>query len=64
MKKDYQIELKITGSGTPDEIVETLHKVAQEIAWQAGNNGAESLDGQVWENPTLLTEINLLNENF
>lgn len=60
MKKDYQIKIKIKGEGTPKEVVESLLLLAEEIGWEAENNGSEAFDDQQWEDPTLMTEIDLI----
>lgn len=44
--------IKITGSGTAEEIAKSLEKVAKNI------RESENLEGGVeWEGPTLMTEI-------
>ena len=56
-KRKAMIEIKITGSGTADEIVEALRRVAKNIALNAAEHGVNMMDGSVWEDSTLLTEI-------
>jgi hypothetical protein len=58
-KPKAMIEIKITGSGTADEIVEALRRVAKNIALNAAEHGVNMLDGSVWEDSTLLTEIKI-----
>lgn len=60
MKKDYQIKIKIKGEGTPDEIVNALRVVAEEIHYAATCVGSEAFDDKQWEDPTLMTEIDLI----
>ena len=50
-----QFEIKITGSGTPNEICKALADVISHIQ-QDKNKG--TLDGAEWEDSTLMTEIN------
>jgi hypothetical protein len=51
------LEIKITGEGTADEIVGALRRVAKNIALNAAEHGVNMMDGSVWEDSTLLTEI-------
>ena len=51
------IEIKITGSGTAEEVVDALRRIATNIAINAVEHGVHMLDGSVWEDATLLTEI-------
>lgn len=45
-------EIKITGSGTKDEIIRALAAVVQDI------KNADQIDRVRWEDKTLFTEIN------
>ncbi len=53
MGKEYNYNIKITGSGTRDEIISAL----QEIIKGMKDETVGVLDGAVWEDETLLTEI-------
>lgn len=50
-------EIKITGSGTPEQLVEALREVARNILINA-EHGVGMLDGSEWEDSVLVTEIN------
>jgi len=52
--------IKITGSGTPDEIINALKGVIESIEEAKGGIGEISaLDGAEWEDKTLMTEISV-----
>ena len=60
MKKQFNI--KITGSGTPEEIIASLKLVIDSVdAARHKKNPAKFLDGAKWENKTLMTEVNMLH---
>ena len=48
---DY--EIKITGSGTTSEIIQSLREIIDNLA----NSTDAVLDGAEWEDATLMTEI-------
>lgn len=48
-----EFEIKITGSGTKQELEKALQQVVDNI--KASTD--EELDGSQWEDPTLMTEI-------
>ena len=51
-------KIKITGSGTPKEIIESLQKIIGNIKIAENKpNTTAVLDGAEWEDPTLMTEI-------
>jgi hypothetical protein len=59
MKRTF--EIKITGSGTPKQLVDQLRNVAKRIESLAEfdeKHGAAMLDGAEWEDAILVTEIN------
>lgn len=49
-------KIKITGSGTADEIINALKGVIESIE-EAKTEGDAILDGAEWEDATLMTEI-------
>ena len=49
------LEIKITGGGTRNDIAKALITIAREIL----DTPVESLDGSKWEDCTLMTEINV-----
>ena len=56
--KNY--EIKITGSGTQEEIVKALRDVANNIMMAGSGNPkglTDELDDQEWEDATLVTSI-------
>lgn len=53
---DYRYNIKITGSGTRDEIVEALKNVLTSI----DESNVAVLDGAEWEDSILITEINVV----
>lgn len=52
-------EIKITGSGTSQQIASALAVVMSELL-DTDNNDKNQLDGAVYEDPILLTKINEL----
>ncbi len=52
--KSMNFDIKISGSGTPEEIVEALEGIVKDIRGRSTDN---SLDGAEWEDATLMTEI-------
>jgi len=55
---EHTFEIKITGSGTPEQLVEALGEVARSIASVGAEHGTAILDGAEWEDAILVTEIN------
>lgn len=55
-------EIKITGSGTPEEIATSLRTVADAIfhPTSMGHGKNMNIDDVEWEDKTLMTEINKL----
>ncbi len=53
-----KFSLRITGSGFPEDIARRLREAADAIDTAA----ASDLDGAVWEDETLLTEIDIIEE--
>lgn len=54
-------EIKITGSGTAQEIIDALRGVADSIMEQTRSEHETAvLDGARWEDPTLMTEIDAI----
>lgn len=53
--KTYSI--KITGSGTPKQLESALAQVLRNLRDSISEGETDSLDGAVWEDPTILTEI-------
>jgi hypothetical protein len=51
---EYTFEIKISGSGTPEEIVNALKQIIEGIE---ENPTPEILDGAEWENSILCTTI-------
>ena len=51
------IEIKITGSGSKLEIIKSLKHIIQSLDDVSTNDVDAILDGAVWEDSTLLTEI-------
>ena len=51
-----QFEIKITGSGTPTEIVDALAQLQRNILAST----PDELDGAQWEDPTLMTQMELI----
>lgn len=59
----YNYNIKITGSGTAEEIAQKLKSLAEEIEDSAKvENGMQRafLDGAEWEDETLMTTINVI----
>lgn len=50
--------IKITGSGTAEQLEIALRQVARNIQDLAQNGKESELDGASWEDPTIMTEIN------
>jgi hypothetical protein len=55
---EQTFEIKITGSGTPEQLVNALQELAKDIALVNSLRGAVALDGAEWEDTILVTEIN------
>jgi hypothetical protein len=55
------LKIKITGSGTAEEIAQALIQVATNIRFQATHPEGK-LDGEEWEDATLMTEIEAKEE--
>ena len=57
-----QYEIKITGSGTAPEIAEKLRRLADAIhhPTSIGDSLNVSIDDVEWEDATLMTKINLI----
>lgn len=53
---DMEFEIKITGSGTPEEIAKALVELAKTIRTDISNGN--DLDGAEYEDQTLMTVIN------
>ena len=53
MKEEF--EIKITGSGTRDEIIKSLKLIIEGLEAETSDG---VLDGAEWEDSTLCTEIN------
>jgi hypothetical protein len=56
-KLKAMIEIKITGSGSKLEIIKSLKHIIQSLDDVSTNDVDAILDGAVWEDSTLLTEI-------
>ncbi len=53
-----EFKVNITGSGTPQQIVDALNEIVKSIQEaQKSKHQNAVLDGAVWEGPTLITEI-------
>ena len=64
MKKDYQIDINISGEGTPQDVAYCLRAVADGIEFIDKEVGADGFENKlVWEDSTLITEINLIDQN-
>lgn len=55
---EQTFEIKITGSGTAEQLVNALRDVARSIASVNTEHGTAMLDGSKWEDAILVTEIN------
>lgn len=56
MKNTFQI--KISGSGTPNEIIKSLQDIIDGIVEAKHSDNVDAaLDGAVWEDGILITEI-------
>ena len=65
----YNLEIKVTGSGTPEEIIAALKELAESIEETLNSeHGIAYLDGatwggedgEAWEGATLYTEISVV----
>jgi len=58
-KEKLTINIKISGSGTPNEVIKSLEGLIESI--KETNKGKDKIaifDGAEWEDETLITEIN------
>lgn len=56
-----EFEIRISGSGTPKEIVSALKSIIEAIEEAIKSENTEAiLDGADWESETLMTEIDSL----
>ena len=56
MNNDFNFSIRIEGSGTTVEIIESLEEIKNEIAKGVEINGESHLDGFFYEDETLLAE--------
>lgn len=62
MKKGYEIDINISGEGTPQDVVYWLRAVADGIELIDKEIGVIGFENKlVWEDSVLITEINLIN---
>ena len=53
MQRKKEVEIKITGSGSPKELVKALQSIIKNIQ---STPEVDLLEGQTWEDATLITE--------
>jgi hypothetical protein len=57
-KEKLTINIKITGSGTPKEVIKSLEGLIESIKeTNKGKDKVAIFDGAEWEDETLMTEI-------
>lgn len=60
MKTKQEYEIRISGSGTPRQIIASLKEIIGNIEFDEGGG---ALDGATYEDPILIAEINESYEN-
>jgi hypothetical protein len=55
--KNQTFEIKISGSGTASHLESALAQVLRDLRDTIRNDREETLDGAVWEDSVLITEI-------
>lgn len=60
MKTEQEYEIRISGSGTPRQIIASLKEIIENIEF---DEKFHALDGATYEDPILIAEINESYEN-